>query len=102
LMATSVRQADPAVLSLSGTVAVRRWQRSLRLRMIALDLMAAVGSGLAIVWLRFGGASPDFGGIDYRVLVLLGAPLWLVVVGISGGYEARIVGLGTEEFRRVA
>jgi exopolysaccharide biosynthesis polyprenyl glycosylphosphotransferase len=78
------------------------WRRRLLRKLVLLDLIAAVVAGLAAITVRYDGGAIYLSGIDYRVLALAVAPIWVLVLGLSGAYESRILGAGSEEFRRVA
>src|SRR4051812_45473054 len=102
----------PSLLSTRGTRATRTpasqpppalaWRRRLLRKLVVLDLLAAVVAGFAAIIARYDGNAISLSGIDYRVLALIVAPIWVVVLGLSGAYESRILGAGSEEFRRVA
>src|SRR4051794_13927935 len=51
---------------------------------------------------RYDGGRVALHGIDYRWLALTVPVVWVAVLGMSGAYEKRILGGGSEEFRRVA
>jgi exopolysaccharide biosynthesis polyprenyl glycosylphosphotransferase len=77
------------------------WQRRLRRKLLILDAVAGLSGALGTVLVRYDGAAAPLGGIDYRLLALGAGALWVVLIAASGGYDRRIIGLGTEEFRRV-
>jgi exopolysaccharide biosynthesis polyprenyl glycosylphosphotransferase len=77
------------------------WQRRLRRKLLILDLIAGLSGALAAVVVRYQGSSAAVNGVDYRVLALATGAIWVVLVAATGGYDRRIVGLGTEEFRRI-
>ena len=80
------------------------WARRYAAVMAVLDAVAMVLGGIAAEIIRygsFGHASPDQHRISYFALSLLVAPVWGVVVALSGGYELRHLGTGSEEYRRV-
>jgi exopolysaccharide biosynthesis polyprenyl glycosylphosphotransferase len=78
-----------------------RWlARYVRL-LVGLDALAALTAGMTVVVARYRGTPAALGGVDYRLLVMAFAPIWLAVVSLTGGYERQVVGVGTEEFRRV-
>lgn len=78
-----------------------RWlARHLRI-LVGLDGVAALFAGLTVVLLRYRGSAAALGGVDYRLLALAFVPVWVVVVALTGGYERQVIGVGTEEFRRV-
>jgi exopolysaccharide biosynthesis polyprenyl glycosylphosphotransferase len=88
--------ADRTVTSVRPTW-LSRYVRSL----VLLDLACAMLVGLLVVQLRYDGRSVGLAGIDYRLLAVMFAPVWAAAVALSGGYDRRVVGVGTEEFRRV-
>ncbi|WP_163726138.1 sugar transferase [Mycolicibacterium psychrotolerans] len=83
---------------------VPAWQRGYSRRLVALDaagVLAAVGLAQ---FLRFGGlggeaAAPGF--VDYPLLSVAIAAIWLVALTINHSRSPRIIGSGTEEYRRV-
>jgi exopolysaccharide biosynthesis polyprenyl glycosylphosphotransferase len=78
------------------------WRRRLLRKLVFLDLVAAVVAGFAAITARYDAGAIYLSGIDYRFLALAVAPVWVMVLGLSGAYESRILGAGSEEFRRVA
>jgi hypothetical protein len=77
------------------------WQRRLRRKLVVLDVIAGLAGALGTVVVRYDGERTFLGDVDYRLLALGTGLLWVTVVAASGGYDRRIVGLGTEEFRRI-
>ncbi|MFW6639708.1 sugar transferase [Nocardiopsis algeriensis] len=80
----------------------RSWIRAYVAGLVALDLTAALlaaGAGTAV---RFHDALGAPSTAPYLYLFLLLPPVWVLFVQLGGGYERRFVGLGTEEYRRVA
>ncbi|MEV4116462.1 sugar transferase [Nonomuraea sp. NPDC049695] len=75
------------------------WVRSYRLRAVLADLCgAAAGAGIAFYG-RFGGLTPYV--LPY-LLVSLALPVaWACAVALNRAYEPRMLGVGSEEFRRV-
>ena len=64
-------------------------------RTVLADGACALAAGLLALEIRFGGQ-----GI--YLFFACGLPvLWCVVVAIAGGYDARFIGVGSDEFRRV-
>jgi exopolysaccharide biosynthesis polyprenyl glycosylphosphotransferase len=78
------------------------WRGRLLRKLVILDLVAAVLAGFAAIIARYDGNAIYLSGVDYRWLALAVAPVWVLVLGLSGAYESRILGAGSEEFRRVA
>jgi exopolysaccharide biosynthesis polyprenyl glycosylphosphotransferase len=69
--------------------------------LVVIDAVAAVAAALATVLVRYEGHAAVLAGVDYRVLALLFVPLWVAVLALTGAYERPVVGVGSEEFRRV-
>ena len=75
-----------------GWVARYQWQ------MVAADAACGVAAGLVALLGRFT-ASPQS---PLYVITTAGLPLiWIAWVGMAGGYDPRLIGLGSEEFRRI-
>jgi len=95
---TSGRRADKVLARLAAqNPAV--WTGSYLRQVITADGLCALASGLLALKLRFvGGGNPP----SRYVALSLGLPLiWLGIVALTGGYDSRFIGVGTDEFRRV-
>ena len=77
------------------------WQRRLRRKLLILDAVAGFSGAVASVVIRYDGQNPTVEGVRYQLLALLVGVVWLVMLALGGGYDRRVIGLGTEEFRRV-
>ena len=77
------------------------WQRRLRRKLLILDAVAGFSGAVGAVALRYNGQNPSLDGVRYQLLAVLVGAAWLVMVAMGGGYDRRVIGLGTEEFRRV-
>src|SRR4051812_15000310 len=77
------------------------WQRRLRRKLVTLDLVAGLVAATGTVLLRYDGNPALLRGVDYRWLAVVTGLAWVAVVAASGGYDRRVIGLGSEEFRRV-
>ncbi len=82
----------------SGVARRRRWQRRYAHTLVGLDAVAALVAALAAYVLRFFDTA---GAFAYAAGSLLAPVIWVSAVALAGGYEARILGLGSEEFQRV-
>jgi len=82
----------------TGVARRRRWQRRYAHTLVGLDAVAAVAAALMAYVLRFFDTA---GAVAYGAASLAAPVLWVAAVALAGGYEARILGLGTEEFQRV-
>jgi exopolysaccharide biosynthesis polyprenyl glycosylphosphotransferase len=75
-----------------GWVARYQWQ------MVAADAACGVAAGLVALLGRFTGSPQS----PLYVITTAGLPLlWIAWVGMAGGYDPRLIGLGSEEFRRI-
>src|SRR5260370_20836534 len=72
--------------------------RYLRLAKVA-DGCCGLAAGLLAYQIRFEGAGHHPG--QYLVLSLALPFVWLVTLVLAGAYDARFIGVGTDEFRRV-
>ena len=93
--------------AMQAEVVVRRrraleWQRRFRRKLVILDAFAGIVASLMTVVVRYGAGGARVDAIDYRLLAVVSAAAWVLVVAAGGGYDRRVIGLGTEEFRRVA
>jgi len=71
-------------------------------RAIALDVIAITIAGITGFVLRW--AIPfnvDFGDLTYVSLVVIVVTAWVLVLTLRGAYDTRILGVGSEEFKRV-
>jgi len=89
------------MLARTPTRARLGWQRRLRRKLVVLDLVAGLASAVGTVVVRYDGDAASLLGVDYRLWALASGIVWVVIVAASGGYDRRIIGLGTEEFRRI-
>ncbi|MFY9931612.1 MAG: sugar transferase [Streptosporangiaceae bacterium] len=66
--------------------------------MIAVDVGCALMAGLIALLVRFSGTGQPF----LYVTATASLPvIWVAWVAMAGGYDARFIGLGSEEFRRI-
>jgi exopolysaccharide biosynthesis polyprenyl glycosylphosphotransferase len=77
------------------------WQRWYVLSLLGLDVTALMLGGIIGQFARFATLGGDYHGIAYRDILVATAPVWLLTLAIARTYEARYLGLGSEEFRRV-
>jgi len=71
-------------------------------RAIVLDVIAITVAGITGFVLRW--AIPfnvDFGDLTYVSLVVIVVTAWILVLILRGAYDTRILGVGSEEFKRV-
>ncbi len=95
---TGGRRADKVLARLAAqNPAV--WTGGYLRQVITADGLCALASGLLALKLRFEGG----GNAPSRYVALsLGLPLiWLGIVALTGGYDSRFIGVGTDEYRRV-
>lgn len=75
------------------------WQSSYIRTAVLLDGLCALAAGALAVQARF--ASPYYRPTAYLAITLTLPLLWLAAVALSGGYDARFIGVGSDEFRKV-
>ncbi|GES06067.1 exopolysaccharide biosynthesis polyprenyl glycosylphosphotransferase [Acrocarpospora corrugata] len=76
------------------------WTIRYRVSAAVSDVMCAFLAGAAAVVLRFGEVTPY---VEPYVLLSGTLPLlWVMVMGLNRVYEPRLIGVGSEEFRRIA
>jgi exopolysaccharide biosynthesis polyprenyl glycosylphosphotransferase len=80
---------------------VDRWQRQYLRHVVLVDLAVILGSSFLALHIRFGASENSVTGISYEVLTLLLVPVWIAALAIARAYEARYIGTGAEEFKRV-
>lgn len=78
------------------------WLRPYVLGLVGLDLAGALTATLAGTAVRFHGSLAAATTAPYLVISLILPLVWVVFVCLGGGYERRFLGVGTEEYRRVA
>ena len=73
------------------------WEKAYLRRAVLADLGCGVVGVFAAVQLRFG----DHVTAAYIALSLALPVLWVIAVGLAGGYDARFIGTGSDEYRKV-
>jgi exopolysaccharide biosynthesis polyprenyl glycosylphosphotransferase len=97
-VATALRSeaVDPAAAH--GAHRSVNWMSSYLRRAVLVDGACALAAGLAAFEIRFGDQGPS----GAYILFSCGLPvLWCAAMALAGGYDSRIIGLGSDEFRRV-
>ncbi len=77
------------------------WTAGYLRRAAAADFSCGVVAGLGAYLIRFDGIS-HYSSIGYAVMSMVLPFAWLVTIQFAGGYDSRFIGIGTDEFRRVA
>ncbi|MEZ0073357.1 sugar transferase [Planotetraspora sp. GP83] len=77
-----------------------RWAARYRVHAAVCDMVCALLAGVVAIFLRFGDLTPYV--MPYVVLSGALPVLWVGVVGLNRAYEPRLIGVGSEEFRRIA
>jgi len=88
--------SHPAVAS-RRAAAGRRWQHAYIDQVVIVDACAGGAAGAIGYVVRFPGA----GAYNYLATSVACPALWLAAVALAGGYDERIIGLGSEEFQRI-
>jgi exopolysaccharide biosynthesis polyprenyl glycosylphosphotransferase len=95
----------PPLRSVSKGPATRaRWQRRYALALLTLDATLLFAGTTAAALLRWGAPAGTMrvGGLDYFAIAALISVVWLALLASTHSYDARQLGIGSEEFRRVA
>ncbi|MFF1574831.1 sugar transferase [Leifsonia sp. NPDC058292] len=94
--------AEPQVRPVSSE---RTWARQYRARLFITDTAIILASTIGAMFLRFGfdEAGAQFAGFrtDYFTLSLLIAVTWMFTLGVYHTRDARVVGVGVVEYKRV-
>lgn len=80
------------------------WQQGYALRLVAIDVLGIVMAVGLAQGLRFGAVSADiasYRGVDYTVVSIGIAVLWIAALSINRSRSPRVIGSGAEEYRRV-
>ena len=78
--------------------------RSYTATLVALDLVAIVVGAVSAQFIRFASFTTpvaDASGVDYWMLSLAISPAWVATMALTGAYQRRYLGAGTDEYRRV-
>jgi len=78
---------------------VASWTGAYLRQVTIVDGACALAAGLVAFEARFG--ADDTRAVVYLWLALALPVLWLAALALAGAYDARFIGLGTDEFRRV-
>jgi exopolysaccharide biosynthesis polyprenyl glycosylphosphotransferase len=87
-----------------GPAARAGWQRHYAVALVTVDAVLLFAGATAAALLRWGApaGSIKVNGLDYYAIAAVTATVWLAVLAGTHAYDARYLGLGSEEFRRVA
>jgi exopolysaccharide biosynthesis polyprenyl glycosylphosphotransferase len=80
--------------AVSGLVS---WMRVYLRRAVVFDFAIAVVSSAVALQVRFGGYPTP----QYAALSLIFPLLWVLILWLSGAYDDRYIGIGSDEFRKV-
>lgn len=88
----------------TGPAARARWQRRYTVALVVLDAVLLFAGTTVAALLRWGApaGSIKVGGLDYYAIAALVAAVWLALLATTHSYDARYLGIGSDEFRRVA
>jgi exopolysaccharide biosynthesis polyprenyl glycosylphosphotransferase len=73
------------------------WTRAYIRRLVIADLSAAAVAAATAAGVRFGSQPSN----EYLILSIMLPLIWILAVGVFGGYERRFLGTGSDEYRRV-
>ena len=73
------------------------WLRGYRYRAVGIDLLAGMSAAIGASWFRFDG----YPSATYLLLAGITPFLWVLTVAFADGYNHRILGSGTMEYRAI-
>ena len=94
----SIRFVDD--LSGAGIARRRSWERRYARLLVSYDAVVGIVAAMSAYLLRFPSDSLSW-AYAYALATFAAPLLWTAAIGLSGGYEARVLGLGSEEFQRI-
>jgi len=94
----SIRFVDD--LSGVGVARRRSWERRYARLLLSYDAVVGIVAAMSAYLLRFPSDSLSWAYV-YALATFAAPLLWTAAIGLSGGYEARVLGLGSEEFQRI-
>jgi exopolysaccharide biosynthesis polyprenyl glycosylphosphotransferase len=88
----------------SGPAARALWQRRYTAVLVLLDAVLLFGGTTIAAVLRWGAPAGSIKvvGLDYYAIAAVIAAVWLALLASTHAYDARYLGIGSDEFRRVA
>ena len=98
-MSLSQIRLKSAIFSRPAARGVAAWTGSYRRQLAIADLSCAAGAGWIAFDVRFGVA--DAQTSVYVLLGVLLPALWLTALELAGAYDGKLLGVGSDEFRRV-
>jgi exopolysaccharide biosynthesis polyprenyl glycosylphosphotransferase len=99
--APSALRTGPLALDGPEARGTATWQSRFVAMLVLLDVAALVLGTLFGTLVRFESVTGSANGVPLTQALAAGIPAWLLVLAGSRSYEARCLGLGSEEFRRV-
>ena len=83
----------------------RPWERGLPLLVLAVDIVAVLLATFVSAEIRFGGPRgitlPGVDLLDYGTISVVLSAAWVLALSIHGSRDIRILGVGSEEYKRV-
>jgi exopolysaccharide biosynthesis polyprenyl glycosylphosphotransferase len=100
-MVTAVRHQGADVVVAQGPPRSAGWISAYIRRAVAADGICALAAGLLAYEVRFGFENGGLRPSAYLLVSCVLPVLWCAAIAIAGGYDSRVIGLGSDEFRRV-
>ncbi len=97
-VAASPRSGISAPAAEETALGARNWAAGYLHTVMAIDACAALGAGLIALAARYG---HDHTPVFYLWFTLWLPAIWIAAVALARGYDARLIGIGADEFRRV-
>lgn len=100
-----VRDLPPPLGLGCGAEGRPRWLNRYIVALVGLDSVAPLAGGQLGRVIGFGGGDPSLSSLSTQIssgaLAILLVPMWVTAMALRGAYARRIVGIGSEEYRRV-
>jgi exopolysaccharide biosynthesis polyprenyl glycosylphosphotransferase len=101
VMVTAVRPQNGDVITAHGVPRSAGWLNAYIRRAAVADGVCALAAGLLAYEVRFGFENHGLRPTAYLLVSCVLPAVWCAAIAIAGGYDSRIIGLGSDEFRRV-
>jgi exopolysaccharide biosynthesis polyprenyl glycosylphosphotransferase len=84
----------------AGIARRRGWERRYARLLVGTDALVGLVAAASAYLLRFQDTSLSWAW-EYAAATFAAPVLWVCAIALSGGYESRVLGLGSEEFQRI-
>jgi exopolysaccharide biosynthesis polyprenyl glycosylphosphotransferase len=78
---------------------IASWQSNYIRSALLFDYLCGLAADALAAWIRF--TTPEYLSTTYLAVTLIMPLCWLGAIALSGGYDSRFFGVGSDEFRKV-